>query len=284
MIPASFEYVAPKTVKEAVRLLGKRGAKVMAGGQSLLALMKLRAASPKTVVDLSRIRGLSYIREAGGRLRIGAMTTHAEIERSALIHRRCLVLAEAAEQIGDLQVRNRGTIGGSLAHADPAADYPAVFLALGGSVVVAGPKKARTISADQFFTGLFETALKAGEVITEVQIPLTPTIKGSAYRKMKHPASGFAIVGAAAVVRAGKAGDPQVCLAFNGAAAHAFRATQVEAALRGKTVTEAAARQAMERAPDGVEMLEDLAADQAYRAHLVRVFGRRALLAAVGQA
>lgn len=282
MIPASFDYVAPKTVREAVRLLGKRGAKAMAGGQSLLALMKLRAAAPKVVVDLSRIRGLSYIKESTGRLRIGAMTTHAEIERSALIRRRALALAEAAEQIGDLQVRNRGTIGGSLAHADPAADYPAAVLALGGVIVAQGPKKTRTIPAGQFFTGLFETALKAGEVITELQIPLTPAITGSAYRKMKHPASGFAVVGAAAVVRAAKGGAPQVALAFTGAAAHAFRASGVEAALAGQPLTEAAVRAAAERAPEGVDMLEDLAADAAYRAHLVRVFGRRALLAAAG--
>jgi carbon-monoxide dehydrogenase medium subunit len=284
MIPAAFDYAAPKTVKEALRLLGKRGTKVMAGGQSLLALMKLRAASPKMVVDLSRIRGLSYIREAGGRLRIGAMTTHAEIERSALIRRRAPALAEAAEQIGDLQVRNRGTIGGSLAHADPAADYPAAFLALEGSVVAQGPKKTRTIAADQFFTGLFQTALRAGEIITEIQIPLAPAIKGSAYHKMKHPASGFAVVGAAAVLRAGKDGKGQeVRLAFTGAGSQAFRATKVEAALAGKAINDAAVRQAMERATDGVDLLEDLAADQKYRAHLVRVFGRRALLAAAGQ-
>jgi carbon-monoxide dehydrogenase medium subunit len=282
MIPASFEYAAPKTVREALRLLGKRGAKAMAGGQSLLALMKLRAATPRMVVDLRRIRGLSYIKESGGRLRIGAMTTHAEIERSALIRRRALALAEAAEQIGDLQVRNRGTIGGSLAHADPAADYPAAVLALGAVIVAQGPKKTRSIPAEQFFTGLFETALKAGQVITELQIPLTPAITGSAYRKMKHPASGFAVVGAAAVVRTAKGGTPQVALAFTGAAAHAFRATKVEAALDGKPMTEAAVRAAVERAPDGVDMLEDLAADAAYRAQLVRVFGRRALLAAAG--
>lgn len=282
MIPASFEYAAPKTVREAVRLLGKRGAKAMAGGQSLLALMKLRAASPRMVVDLSRIRGLSYIKESGGRLRIGAMTTHAEIERSALIRRRALALAEAAEQIGDLQVRNRGTIGGSLAHADPAADYPAAVLALDAVIVAQGPKKTRSIPAGQFFTGLLATALKAGEVITEIQVPLTPAITGSAYRKMKHPASGFAVVGAAAVLRAAKGGAPQVALAFTGAADHAFRATKVEAALAGKPITEATARAAAEQAPDGVDMLEDLAADAAYRAQLVRVFGRRALLAAAG--
>ncbi|MDR7522760.1 MAG: FAD binding domain-containing protein [Armatimonadota bacterium] len=282
MIPAAFDYAAPKTVDEALRLLRRhRDARLMAGGQSLLSLMKLRAATPKMVVDLGRIRGLAYIKETAGTLLIGAMTTHEQIASSALVWKRARALAEAAEQIGDIQVRNRGTIGGSLAHADPAADYPAAFLALEGMAVVRGPGRQRTIPADGFFTGLFATALKPGEILTEVRIPLKPAIIGSAYRKMKHPASGFAIVGAAAVLRAGAKGQgPQVRLAFTGAAAHAFRARAVEAALAGQAMTEAAVKAAMERATEGVEMLEDLAADAAYRAHLVRVFGARALLAA----
>ncbi len=283
MIPASFEYIAPTSVKEALGLLRKHSdAKVMAGGQSLLSMMKLRVAMPPAIVDLGRIRELAYIREEEAHVLIGAMTTHAEIERSPLIRKRFPVLAEAAEQIGDLQVRNRGTIGGSLAHADPAADYPAAFLALEGLVVAQGSGEARTIPADQFFTGLFATALQPGEILTEVQIPIPPPITGSAYRKMKHPASGFAVVGAAAVVRLGPdRREQRVRLAFTGAAAHAFRAKGVEMALRGKTIDEATVRQAMEQATDGVELLEDLTADRAYRAQLVRVYGRRALLAAV---
>ncbi len=284
MIPASFEYTAPSSVKEALSLLGAHpDAKVMAGGQSLLAMMKLRVATPPMIVDLGRIRDLSYIREEHDRVLIGAMTTHTEIERSPVIQTRFPVLAQAVEQIGDLQVRNRGTIGGSLAHADPAADYPAVILALEAWLVAQGSGKPRTIPADQFFTGLFSTALQPGEILTEVQIPIPPAITGSAYRKMKHPASGFAVVGAAAVVRVGPdKREQRVRLAFTGAADHAFRATGVEAALRGKTLDETTVQEAMNSATDGVDLLEDLFADRAYRAQLVKVFGRRALLAAAG--
>ncbi len=279
MIPAAFNYAAPKTVEEALKLLSKhRNAKLMAGGQSLLSLMKLRAASPPMVVDLGRIRSLAYIRKRGNTLAIGAMTTHTEIAASGVVQKEARVLAQAAEAIGDLQVRNRGTIGGSLAHADPAADYPAAFLALEGSVVAHG-RKTRTIPADAFFTGLFATGLKSGEIITEIQIPLKPAIAGSAYVKMKHPASGFAIVGAAAVVR-GSGSAREVRLAFTGAASHAYRAKGVEAALKGKALDEAVVREAVKQATVGVDLLEDLAADKEYRAQLVRVFGARALLAA----
>jgi carbon-monoxide dehydrogenase medium subunit len=280
VIPAAFDYAAPKSIEEALKLLSKhRNAKVMAGGQSLLSLMKLRAATPPLLVDLGRIRSLSYIKKKGNTLAIGAMTTHTDIAASAVVQREARVLAQAAEAIGDLQVRNRGTIGGSLAHADPAADYPAAFLALEGSLVVQG-RKPRTIAAADFFTGLFATGLKPGEIITEVQFPLKPVITGSAYAKMKHPASGFAIVGAAAVVR-GSGSAREVRLAFTGAAAHAFRAKSIEEALRGTALDEAAVRDAMRHAAEGVDFLEDLAADKEYRAQLVRVFGQRAVLAAV---
>jgi carbon-monoxide dehydrogenase medium subunit len=278
MIPAAFEYAAPKNVNEALAMLRQHpDAKVMAGGQSLLSLMKLRAASPPMVVDLGRIRDLSYIREEKEHIAIGALTTHTDIERSPVIQKRLKALAESAEQIGDLQVRNRGTIGGSLAHADPAADYPAAFLALEGSIVAQGAGGTRTIAADQFFTGLFSTALKANEILTEVRFPTSPAISGSAYRKMKHPASGFAVIGAGAVVRAGG----QLRLAFTGAAAHAFRAKTIETALSGKKLDEATVRAAMEQAAQGVDLLEDLFADKVYRAQLVKVYGRRAVLAAV---
>jgi carbon-monoxide dehydrogenase medium subunit len=250
----------------------------MAGGQSLLSLMKLRAATPPLVIDIGRIRDLAYIREDGGQIAVGALTTHTEIERSALLHRRLRALAQAAEAIGDLQVRNRGTIGGSLAHADPAADYPAAVVAFDATIVARGPGGTREIPAGQYFTGVFATALHPGEILTEVRFPLAPEITGSAYLKMKHPASGFAVIGAAAVLRR----DGIVRLAFTGAGPHAFRATAVEDALRGRTLDEATVRAAMARAADGVELLEDLFADAAYRAQLVRVYGRRAVLAAAG--
>jgi carbon-monoxide dehydrogenase medium subunit len=284
MIPAAFNYAAPKTLAEAFRLMKKHPkAKVMAGGQSLLALMKLRAASPPMVIDLGRIKDLSYIKKKGTALVIGAMTTHHQIATSALVRREAAALAHAAESIGDIQVRNRGTIGGSLAHADPAADYPAAVLALDAAIVAKAGAKTRTIAADKFFTGVFATALKRGELITEVHVPLRPSITGASYLKMKHPASGFAVVGAAVVVRDGaKGGAGDVRIAFTGAAARAFRAKGAEAALRGKKLDEATVRAAMEQAADGQDMLEDLVADAAYRANLVRVYGRRAVLAAAG--
>jgi carbon-monoxide dehydrogenase medium subunit len=284
MIPAAFDYAAPKTLSEAFRLIKKHPkARVMSGGQSLLSLMKLRAATPPMIIDLGRIKGLAYIKKNGNVLAVGAMTTHEEIASSALVRKEAPVLAQAAEAIGDIQVRNRGTLGGSLAHADPAADYPAAVLALEASVVAQAGGKTRAIPAEKFFTGVFSTALKKDELITEIQIPLRPALAGSAYLKMKHPASGFAVVGAAAVLRAGAKGQPNdVRLAFTGASASAFRARAVEAALRGKSLDEATVRAAMEAATNGVEMLEDLVADAAYRTNLVRVYGRRAVLAAAG--
>jgi carbon-monoxide dehydrogenase medium subunit len=290
MIPAAFEYTAPKTLAEAFRLMKKYPkAKIMAGGQSLLSLMKLRAASPPMVIDLGRIPALSYIKRKGTALVIGAMTTHQQIASSALVRKEASALAHAADAIGDIQVRNRGTIGGSLAHADPAADYPAAILALDAVIVAKAGAKTRQIASDRFFTGVFANALRRGELITEIQVPLRPAITGASYLKMKHPASGFAVVGAAVVLRrsegrgertGGSGGAGQVRVAFTGATARAFRAKGVEAALQGKTLDDATVRAAMEHAPDGQDMLEDLVADAAYRANLVRVYGRRAVLAA----
>jgi carbon-monoxide dehydrogenase medium subunit len=284
MIPAAFDYAAPKTLDEALRLLRRRrGAKVMAGGQSLLALMKLRVASPPFVVDLRRIPRLSYVKEHKAAIAIGAMTTHAALAAAPVVRRRLPALAQAAEAIGDLQVRNLGTIGGSLAHADPSADYPAVLLAYDGTVVVRGSRGTRKVPAAQWFTGLFATALRSGEIVVEVQFPIPPAGTRGAYVKMKHPASGFAVVGAAAVVRQGRDGTiADARVAFTGAAPHAFRARLAEEALRGAEPTEAAVRAAMARAPEGVDLLEDLVADAVYRAQLVRIYGARAVLAALG--
>lgn len=282
MIPATFDYVAPETLDETLDLLQRHSdAKLMAGGQSLLPLMKLRLAAPSLVIDLGRVPGLAYIREDDRMVKVGALTTHAEIERSPIIGRHFAVLAQAAGAIGGLQVRNRGTLGGSLAHADPAADYPAAVLALEAVIHVRGPAGARAVPADGFFTGLFQTALQPGEVITEVQITIPPKVTGSAYLKMKHPASGFAVVGAAAVVCVGPDGREQrVRLAFTGVASRAYRAKAVEAGLRGKTIDEVTVAEALGQATEGADMLEDLFADAEYRAHLARVYGKRALLAA----
>src|SRR2546428_888616 len=198
MYPANFDYKRPATVDEAVALLAQHGdaAKLLAGGHSLIPAMKLRLAQPTVVVDIGRISTLSYIREAGGKLAIGAMTTHQEIAASRLLQDKCPLLPETASHIGDVQVRNKGTIGGSLAHADPAADYPATILALDAEIEVAGPNGRRTIRAGDFFVDLLQTAIAANELITEIRVPVTA--KTVAYVKTEQKASGFALAGVAA--------------------------------------------------------------------------------------
>src|SRR5579864_2975660 len=202
MYPADFDYVRPASIDEAVALLQKHGedAKVLAGGHSLIPAMKLRLARPKLVIDIARIPALNYIRQTGSVIAIGPMTTHVEIEASNVLREKSPLLAETAEHIGDVQVRNRGTIGGSLAHADPAADYPATILALDGELVAISAHGERTIAVRDFFTGMFSTSLEANEILTEIRVAKTAGA-GTAYRKFRHPASGFAVVAVAAVVR-----------------------------------------------------------------------------------
>src|SRR5499426_1610559 len=202
MYPAQFEYHKASTVKEALDLLGKHKdeAKLLAGGHSLLPAMKLRLAQPKHLVDLRKVSGLSGIKEDGGALVIGAMTTHYAVETSPLVKAKCPMLGQVAGQIGDPMVRNMGTIGGSLAHADPAADYPAAIIALGAEMVAEGPKGKRTIKADDFFKGLLTTALADDEILTEIRVPAAAANVKSAYMKFPHPASRFAVVGVAAVL------------------------------------------------------------------------------------
>lgn len=275
MIPSAFDYESPRTLSEALSLLTSRDdAKILAGGHSLLPAMKLRLASPGLLVDLSRIAGLSYIREAGASLHVGAMTTHADVASSELLRAKCPLLAETASHIGDVQVRNRGTIGGSLAHADPAADYPAAILALEADIVATGPKGERVIAAAEFFTGLFTTALEANEIVTEVRVPVTSGYR-SAYMKFAHPASGFAVVGVAAVVKATGAKIQSVRVGVTGVADHAYRASEVEKALEGKSPREIA--KASEHAAHGVDALGDTFASAEYRKHIACVYTRRAL-------
>lgn len=268
MIPAAFEYVRARDLGEALEALARYGdeARVLAGGHSLLPAMKLRLAQPKVVVDIGRLAELRELREEDGRIRIGALVTHGEIESSALLARSCPLLPEVAARIGDLQVRNRGTIGGSLAHADPAADWPAAVLALEAELVVAGRPGTRTVRAEEFFVDLFQTALGPGEILTEVRVPVTGP--GAAYEKFAQKASGFALCGVAAA-----AADGAVRVAVTGVAAKAYRARGTEEALRrGASPAEAAGR-----AAEGVEPLGDLHASPEYRAHLARVLARRAL-------
>ena len=287
MIPAQFEYHAPKSVDEALRLLERHGdeAKLLAGGHSLLPLMKLRLASPRYVIDLGRVRGLSYIREEDGHIAIGALTPHADVEGSALLREKCPVLAETAAEIGDVQVRNRGTIGGSLAHADPAADYPAAILALGAEIVATSSSGTRTIPAADFFVDLLTTQLRPGEILTEVRVPMIAAGTGTAYKKLHQPASGFAIVGAAARVKLGGGGKIEdVAVGITGVGAKAYRAASVEKALRGKKAAPKLVADAARQATQGVEPLSDIHASAEYRREMAAVYTRRALERAIERA
>ena len=288
MIPRAFEYFAPTTLQEAVSLLTahKDEAKLLAGGHSLLPMMKLRLAAPTYLIDLGRIPDLAYIRENDGRLRIGAMTTHTMLETSDMLRQRLTALAEAAAVIGDVQVRNCGTVGGSMVHADPAADLPAVMQMAEAEFTLLGPNGTRMIPAEQFFVDLLTTALQPDEILTEIQIPLPPAHTGTAYLKVFQKASGFAIVGVAAGLTLGT--DGRTCqtarIGITGVAARSFRATAVEQALTGQAIDEAAIVAAAEHASDGVDALSDLHASGEYRLALARIYTKRALLRALTRA
>src|SRR5579871_3743653 len=200
MIPQEFEYSSPANLKEALGLIADGSAKVLAGGMSLIPLMKLRLAAPGHVVDLGRVPGLNYIREEAGAIHVGAMTTHYEVETSPLLRGKCPLLAETASNIGDVQVRNVGTIGGSIAHADPAADYPAALYALEAKVHLVSAKSDRTLTMDEFLVDTMTTAIEPGELVLELILPVEAPSAGVSYQKMAQPASGFALVGIAARV------------------------------------------------------------------------------------
>ncbi len=286
MIPAQFEYHAPTSVNDALRLLKTLpDARLLSGGHSLLPMMKLRLARPSHVIDLGRIQELRYIKEVGSTLVIGALTTHWMIESSPVVKARVPVVAEAAGRIGDVQVRNVGTIGGALAHADPAADYPAVILAVEGEVTAQGPARRRTIAAVDFFTGVFSTALSSDEILIEVKVPVLPARTGSAYLKFPHPASGFAVVGIAAVVTVdGKGRCERARIGITGVASAAYRARATEDLLAGKTLSDQVVATAAEKADEGIEANEDIFASADYRRHLTRVYTKRAVLLALEHA
>jgi aerobic carbon-monoxide dehydrogenase medium subunit len=271
MIPAPFDYQRAGSVDEAIELLVAHGddAKLLAGGHSLLPLMKLRLAQPTVLVDIGRIGDQSYVEDGGGTVRIGALTRHHDVASSDLVREQVPLLAEVAGQIGDPQVRHRGTIGGAIAHGDPASDLPAVLLALRGTLVVRGPGGEREIAADDFFTGFLETALAADEVLTEIRVPAVPGV-GWAFEKFNRRSQDWAIVGVAAALTNG-AGGPGVGLINMGSAP--LRAAGVEDALRsGSGAADAAAR-----ADEGTEPPGDLNASPEYRRHLAQVLVRRAL-------
>ena len=286
MIAQNFEYVVPASLGEAVNLLEKHTerAKILAGGHSLIPMMKLRLATPEFLIDISRIPELSYIKEDGGTLRIGALTTHYTIETSDLIRRRLPALSDAAGLIGDVQVRNKGTIGGSIAHADPAADYPASILAADATIVALGPRGERQILASKFFVDMLTTALARNEIVREIQIPVKSGKSGSAYLKMAQKASGFAICGAAALIELDGSGAlSKVAIGITGVGSHAFRAAKTEAELKGKKPSPEVLKKACEQASDGVTALEDIHASADYRLDMARVFARRALEAAIAR-
>lgn len=286
MYPSTFTYYRANSVQEALKLLVENpDAKLLAGGHSLIPAMKLRLATPPALIDISRITELAGIRDAGDRIIIGAMTRYDDIQRSDLIRQVLPILPEAIHVLGDLQVRNMGTIGGSLAHADPAADLPAVVLALDAELKVIGPNGERTIPVDQFFVDLFTTALQPNEILTEIAIPKPPARTGMSYQKFANPASGYAVVGAAAVVTLAEDGSvANVRVAVTGAGPNAVRRQNVEQALAGKQPTAEAIEAASQLASEGMTFNSDLFASEEYRAHLTRVFVRRALARAVEQA
>jgi aerobic carbon-monoxide dehydrogenase medium subunit len=286
MPATAFEYHAPSTIQEAISLLSQYGgeAKILAGGHSLLPIMNLRLAQPKALIDIGKIPALSGIHEENGTIVIGAMTTHYMIESSELLKDKVPILPETATVIGDVQVRNRGTIGGSIAHADPAGDFPAVAVALDMLLKAVGPQGERTLKAREFFVDILTTALQPDEILTEIRVPAFAPHTGSAYAKMANPASGYAIVGAAAVVTVDGNGVCQkASVGLNGIAGKPVAAEGVEQALVGKPLNDQNIQEASAKAADGLEPLGDIFASATYRAHLARVYTKRALAKASGR-
>jgi carbon-monoxide dehydrogenase medium subunit len=287
MIPAQFDYLTPKTIDEAIGLLAKHPdeAKILAGGHSLIPAMKLRLAMPQVLVDIGRIKDLAYIREEGGQIRIGAMTTHYQLESSDRLREICPLLPECAAQIGDVQVRNKGTIGGSLAHSDPAADWPAAIIALGADIVAVSANGDRVIKADDFFVDMLTTALGPGEILREIRITAPSGRFGHSYMKVPQPASGFAVVGVAVNLTRDTAGGCQsLGVGITGVASKVYRASAVEQAITGSNLDEQTVTGAATHATDGVSVNGDLYASEAYRRHLAQVYTRRAIEAAASRA
>jgi aerobic carbon-monoxide dehydrogenase medium subunit len=281
VIPVPFEYTRATSLDDALAKMAASGgdAKFIAGGHSLVPLMKLRLSEPRVLIDIARIPGLSGIREKDGRIEIGAGTVHHDVATSALLRARCPVISDAAAQIGDPQVRNRGTLGGTIAHADPAADYPAVLLALDADIQMTGPNGSRTVRASSFFLDLFSVDLAPNEIITSVQFT---AVRAAAYAKLHQRASHFAIVGAAAAVEVSGGTIRSARVGLTGAGPAAIRLKSVEQALAGQRASAEAVARAAERATAGLSVVNsDLHASADYRRAMAIVFTRRALDAAL---
>jgi carbon-monoxide dehydrogenase medium subunit len=277
MIPVAFEFQRASSIDDAIAKVSD--GKFIAGGHSLVPLMKLRLSEPARLVDISKIPGLSGIRDSGGKIEIGATTTHSEIAASKALRDQCPIIAEAAAEIGDAQVRNRGTIGGSIAHADPAADFPAVALALDADIVIKGKNGARTVKASAFFRGFYDVDLAPGDLITAIQFA---PIKSAAYAKLHQRASHYAIVGAAAALDVKGGVIQSARIGLTGATTHAIRLTGVEQALAGKNADGIAAA-CQSAASDLGDVNADLHASADYRKAMIAVFVRRAVEKAIGR-
>jgi carbon-monoxide dehydrogenase medium subunit len=284
MFPASFGYVAAHSVEEALQLLTKHGedAKLLAGGHSLIPAMKLRLASPRILIDLGTVPSLRGVRMDGETLAIGALTVHTDVASAELVQKHLPGLADAASVIGDVQVRNRGTIGGSIAHADPGADFPVILTALNASFVLQSTSGRRTVAADDFFIDFYTTAMKPNEVLTEIRVPLPTAGSGAAYVKLPHPASGYVVVSAGALITRQASGSCSLArVALGGLGSGPIRAVATETELQGKPLTPeviaaAAAKAAEETDPEG-----DTYASAEYKRHVATVYARRAIEAAV---
>jgi carbon-monoxide dehydrogenase medium subunit len=280
MFPASFGYQAARSVEEALDLLARYGedAKLLAGGHSLIPAMKLRLTSPRYLIDIGRVPGLSGIRIDGDTLAIGALTVHADIVHSDLVRERVPGLSDAAEVIGDVQVRNRGTIGGSVAHADPAADFPVILTALNAAFVAVSPAGRRTISVDDFFVDFYTTALAPNEVLTEIRVPLPPASAGAAYHKMAHPASGYVVVSAGALLNRDSSGRcASARIAIGGLGSGPLRAKAAEDTLQGKSLAAEIIAAAAAKAAEGASPDDDHYASAEYKLHMATVLARRAI-------
>ncbi|MEV6270402.1 xanthine dehydrogenase family protein subunit M [Kribbella sp. NPDC051936] len=284
MIPAAFEYFAPTTVDEALGLLREHAdAKVLAGGQSLMPALRLRLAAPETIVDIGKIDDLRGVRDDGDALVIGAMTPHSTVQTDPLVAEHAQLISLATATVGDPQIRHRGTFGGSLAHADPAADLPVVAVALDASFVIAGAGGRRTVPAADFFEGIFSTALGDDELLVEVRVPKY-TGWGAHYEKFSRVAQAWSIVSVGAAVRVDGGAIAEARVGLGNMGPTPVRATAVEAALVGQPATADAVREAAARAADGTSPVTDLNGDADYRRHLATVLTRRAVLAAAGTA
>jgi carbon-monoxide dehydrogenase medium subunit len=283
MIPAPFDYVAPTSVADAIAALAEGGddAKVIAGGQSLLPVLRMRLNAPRMLIDLGRVEGLRGVSEDGDHLVVGAMTTYSDVLASDLVREHAGLLAAAVREVADPQIRHRGTVGGALVHADPAGDIGAPVLALDAELVVSGPSGERTVAAAEFFQDLFETAVGEGELLTSIRIP-KHTGWGSRYEKFVRVAHQWSIVAVGATVRVEGGTIAEAAIGLTNMGSTPLRATAVEQALVGAAATEDAVRQACAAAADGTSPPSDLNGDADYRRHLATVLARRAVLAAAG--